>query len=130
MPALDIAQTVLQQDGGGALLFLPFLVALAVGLITIAGMWKTFEKAGERGWAAIIPIYNFYVMLKIGDQEEWLLLLMFVPIANLYALYKAFTGVSRAFGQDVLFGLGLWFFGFVFFPLLGFGDYDYQGQPA
>ena len=31
---------------------------LAVVIVTIAGMWKTFEKAGKPGWAAIIPIYN------------------------------------------------------------------------
>ena len=41
-----------------------WLVWLAVVILTIAGMWKTFEKAGKPGWAAIIPIYNIYVILR------------------------------------------------------------------
>ena len=53
-------------EGGGAfsgvsivLLFIYF----AIVIVVIAGLWKTFEKAGKPGWAAIIPIYNIYVMI-------------------------------------------------------------------
>jgi ABC-type Na+ efflux pump permease subunit len=122
----------LQSDGGGGVVGIVFLlVAVAVGLAVIAGTWKAFQKAGQPGWAAIIPIYNLYVMLKIGDNEWWwLLVILFVPIVNLYGLYKAFAGVAKAFGQGVGFSLGLWFLSFIFWPLLGFGDYQYQGTPA
>jgi hypothetical protein len=34
----------------------------AVIILLIAAMWKVFSKAGQPGWAAIIPIYNIYVM--------------------------------------------------------------------
>lgn len=131
MALTDSAYVVLQQGGGGGGGTVFLLVILAIIVAAIAGVWKTFTKAGEPGWAAIIPIYNMYVMLKIGDNDWWwLLVIIFVPIVNLYGLYKMFTGVSRAFGQGVGFALGLWILGFIFFPVLGFGDYTYEGAPA
>lgn len=118
----------LQQSGGGGSGVL-FLVWLVLVLVSIAGVWKTFAKAGEPGWAAIIPIYNTYVMLKIGGNAWWWLLLFLVPVVNIYAAYRLSKGVAEAFGQGLGFTLGLWFLGFVFFPILGFGDYRYQGPP-
>lgn len=107
------------------------LFGIALTLVVLAGVWKTFTKAGEPGWAAIIPIYNFYVMLKIGNNEWWwLLIIIFVPLVNIYGLYKMHAGIAKAFGQGIGFTLGLWILGFIFYPLLGFGDYQYQGPPA
>lgn len=103
------------------------LVPLAIGAISLAGAWLTFEKANRAGWKAIIPIYNLYVMLKIGDNEWWWLLVLFVPIVQLYATYKMLGGVSKAFGKGTGFALGMTFLPFIFFPLLGFGDARYQG---
>jgi len=50
-----------------------FFIAIAV--IMIASFWKIFEKAGEAGWQAIIPIYNIYVLLKIVGKPGWWLIL-------------------------------------------------------
>ena len=45
----------------GALL-IPFLILIAIDVIA---NWKIFEKAGQPGWAAIIPIYSWIVMLDV-----------------------------------------------------------------
>lgn len=128
---MSITQLALQSNGGsgagGAVLL---LVYLAVIVVVIAGMWKAFEKAGEPGWAAIIPIYNTYVMIKIGGNAWWWLLLLFVPLINLVAIVKISVDVAKAFGQGLGYGLGLAFLSFIFWPILGFGDYQYQGAPA
>ena len=114
----------------GSAVVLLFQFAL-VG-IQVAGMWAVFSKAGHAGWKAIIPIYNLYVMLQLGEQAWWWLILVFVPVVNLYAVYKIHAGVARAFGRGIGFGLGLAFLGILFFPLVGFGDYQYRntGQLA
>jgi hypothetical protein len=129
MTALVLTQTVLQQGDGipGAGFW---IVWLAVIILVIGGVWKTFTKADQPGWAALIPFYNFYIMLKIGDNEWWWLLALFVPIVNFYAMYKIFAGVSKAFGHGVGFALGLWFLSVVFWPYLGFSDTTYQGTPG
>ena len=41
------------------------LIGLALTVLAIIAMWKMFEKAGEPGWAAIVPFYNIYVLFKI-----------------------------------------------------------------
>jgi hypothetical protein len=121
MVPLEVSAVPLQSSdlGGIALLLLQLLLIL----IHIAGMWAVFEKAGHAGWKAVIPIYNLYVMLQIGGNAWWWLVLVFIPIVNIYALYKIHAGVARFFGRGIGFGLGLTFLGLVFFPLLGFGEY-------
>lgn len=113
----------LQAGGGGGLESLLSIVLLAV---VIAGAWKTFEKAGEPGWAAIIPLYNLWVMVRISDNAWWFALL-FVPLVQLIAVIKVSLDIAREFGQGILFGVGLWLIPIVFWPLLGFGDYRYRG---
>ena len=34
------------------------IVALALLIFCVAVMWKVFCKAGEPGWASLIPFYN------------------------------------------------------------------------
>ena len=129
--SLDVSAVLVPlqgTNGGGGLLFL--LVYLAILVAVVAGIWKAFEKAGEPGWAAIIPIYNVYVMVKISGNDWWWLLLFFVPLVNLLALLKISVDVAEQFGQGLGFGLGLGFLSFVFWPLLGFGDYQYRGPAA
>ncbi len=103
------------------------VVYLAIIVTVIAGTWKVFTKADRAGWASLIPIYNLYVMLKIGGNPWWYLLLMMVPLVNLYALGKMYIDLARAFGKGIGYGLGLWILPFVFFPLLGFSDAQYRG---
>ena len=110
------------QSGG-----VEIAIVLAIAVLQVAGMWKVFTKANKPGWAAIIPIYNLYVMLDIGDNAwRWLPVLL-LPLVNIYALYRIHAGVARAFGKGIGFGLGLAFLGPVCFPVLGFGNYRYTG---
>ena len=39
----------------------PILLSLVLNILMIAGQWAAFDKAGQPGWAAIIPIYNLIV---------------------------------------------------------------------
>ena len=105
------------------------LVLLAIPLITIAGMWKTFAKAGHPGWAAIIPIYNVWILLKIVGRPGWWLLLFFIPLVNFVVGVLVSIDLAKAFGKGAGFGLGLVFLAFIFYPLLGFGDARYK-QPS
>jgi len=124
MVPLEAVAVPLQSSDGGSIVLLLFQLLIAV--IQIAGMWMVFEKADHAGWKAIIPIYNLYIMLQIGENAWWWLVLLLVPILNIYVLYKIHAGVARAFGRGIGFGLGLTFLPVLFFPLVGFGDYQYR----
>jgi hypothetical protein len=103
------------------------LFMLAIIGVVIAGLWKAFEKAGKPGWAAIVPIYNVIVMLEIAGRPLWWLVLFFIPIVNLIAAIIVSIDIARAYGQGTGFGVGLALLGFVFWPILGFGDARYIG---
>ena len=101
------------------------IVYLAIIVLLLAGMWKTFEKAGKPGWAAIVPIYNIVVLLEIVRKPIWWIILMLIPIANIIVAIIIYIELARVFGRGAGFGLGLVFLSFIFFPILGFGDDQY-----
>lgn len=45
------------------------LISLALAVLQLIAYWKLFEKAGEPGWAAIVPVYSFLVMFKIATGK-------------------------------------------------------------
>lgn len=104
------------------------LIYLAIIVVQLAGLWKVFEKADKPGWYSIIPLLNAYVLIKISDNPGWFFVLYFIPIISLYPAIKIPIDIAKRFGQGVGFGLGLIFLPFIFFPVLGFGDYEYT-QP-
>jgi len=104
-----------------------FVLELAILVVVIAGMWKAFEKAGQPGWACLIPIYNFYVMIKIGGKPGWWLILMLIPVVNIVYYIWTVNMISKSFGKDEGFTVGLILLGIVFWPILGFGDAKYVG---
>ena len=109
---------------------LVLLAPLALMLLTLAGMWTTYVKANQPGWAAIIPIYNIWVLLKIVDRPGWWLVLFFIPLVNLIIGILVILDLAKTFGKGIGFALGLLFFPFIFYPLLGFGDARYQKSTA
>src|SRR3989440_8724987 len=113
---------------------LSMIVGLLIALLLIVAMWKVFTKAGQPGWASIIPIYNLYVWCKIVGRPWWWILLMLIPFVNFIILIILCIDMAKSFGKGAGFGIGLAFLGIIFWPILGFGSAQYQGpavaQPA
>jgi uncharacterized protein DUF5684 len=103
---------------------------LAFTILMIAAWWKIFTKAGQPGWACIIPIYNLYVWCKIVGRPWWWILLMLIPFVNFIILIILIIDLAKSFGKGVGFGIGLIVLGVIFFPILGFGSAQYQGPSA
>jgi hypothetical protein len=118
------------SDGGGAIAALFggvfFLIWLVVVVVIVAGLWKVFEKAGEPGWAAIVPIYNLIVLVKISGKEMWWVILFFLPCANFVAAVMISLEIAKKFGQSTGYGIGLALLPFIFYPMLGFGSAQYN----
>lgn len=112
-------------SGGAALVVL--LVLFAVAIVVIIGWWKMFEKAGEPGWKAIIPIYNLVVLLKIVGRPVWWILLLLIPCVGFVVSVIVMIDLARSFGKGTGFGIGLFLLPPVFAVMLGFGDDRYLG---
>ena len=46
------------------------VINLAVFVLTIVASWILYNKAGEPGWAAIIPFYSSYIRFKVAGKKK------------------------------------------------------------
>jgi len=106
------------------------VIGLLIALVLIVAMWKVFTKAGQPGWASIIPIYNLYVWCKIVGRPGWWILLMLIPFVNIIVGIILCIDMAKSFGKGAGFGIGLALLGVIFIPILGFGSAQYQGPSA
>ncbi len=125
MEAVDVQVSI-----GGILSFIftvvCFCIVIASAIFIIAGMWKMFEKAGEPGWASIIPFMNMYKLCKISLGNGLFFLLFFVPIINFILFFIMCIKLAGAFGKGILFGIATAFFPGIFYAILGFGSSEYH----
>ncbi|MFC2080184.1 DUF5684 domain-containing protein [Bacteroidota bacterium] len=104
------------------------VIYIALVVLYLVSMWKVFTKAGKPGWAILIPIYDIIVLLEIvGKPWWWLLLIMFVPVANVIFAIWMLNLLSLSFGKTAGFTLGLLFLSPIFIPILGLGKAEYKG---
>lgn len=106
------------------------VLGVALAVLVIAAMWKVFAKAGEPGWAAIIPIYNVFVLLKIAGKPMWWFILLLIPFVNLIVVIMVAISLAKNFGKGVGYALGLIFLPMIFYPMLAWGDARYSPQAA
>lgn len=103
------------------------IISLIVMVVCLVAMWKIFVKAGEPGWAAIVPFYNAFVLFKIAWGKGILFLLMLIPVVNFVVIIMVYVKLAKAFGKGTGFGIGLIFLAPIFMCMLGFGDAQYIG---
>lgn len=105
-----------------------WVICIALCVLMLVAYWKLFQKAGEPGWACLVPFYSNYVLFKIAFGNGWLFLLSLVPIVNVVVALMLPFKLAKAFGKDVGWGFGLLFLSAIFYLLLGFGSAEYVGN--
>jgi hypothetical protein len=98
-----------------------WLLELAFVVLSVGGAWRVFERAGQPGWAVLVPFYNAVVLCRAAQRPD-LTLLLFLPCANVVGWIAVSILLARRFGKGVAFGLGLAFLPFAFYPLLAASD--------
>ncbi len=64
-----------------------FDIAVLIYILVLTVAWAMlFEKAGERGWKALIPFYNLYILFKIADASRITLQTIGAGVISLCAL--------------------------------------------
>lgn len=134
--------TTLAQDydkvaaAAGAAGVVMMLIGLAIAVVTIAGMWKMFVKAGQPGplvllsFVPIANLYVLYVLLTIVGRPGWWVILMLVPFVNIVVGILVAIDLAKSFGKGTGFAIGLIFLAPIFYCILGFGDAQYVGPAA
>lgn len=133
--SLSVLNAYLQGDSG----FFDFF-ATAFGLVCIAaflffiglmiaGLWLVFEKADQKGWKAIIPIYNVWVLLEIVGRPQWWIILFFVPVVDIIIWIIVMLDLAKSFDKNIWWAVGLILLPWLTILFLGFGDALYY-EPA
>ena len=119
----------MEAGDGSEIGIVGMLIGLAFIVLMIASAWKIYTKAGQPGWAAIIPIYNVIVLLKIIGKPWWWILGFLIPFVNFIVMILMAVGLAKVFGKGTGFAIGLILLSFIFYPILAFGDATYTAPP-
>lgn len=149
-PTITEQQNALAQTMGTG--FIIFFLAIMIFLVIV--QWKIFTKAGQPGWACLVPIYGAIVYFKIiGRSAAWLFVYIILGVLYGIGIFMAVQGsaavggvlafigiitlivisiidthrLSKSFGQGGGFTAGLILLSIVFYPMLAFGNYQYIG---
>lgn len=127
---------------GFTLLVFLSVVAILIWLLPVAGKWKVYGKLGMPGWYSIVPVYADYKLCERvhrGDETRTFLMAYLIvlicswafcwvdtvgvllTLAQLVMTIIVLNDMSRAFGKETGYTIGLVIFGFVFWTMLGFG---------
>ena len=137
----------------------PFLDTFSILFIILAlqmlamsvSFWKIFEKAGIRGWKALIPGYNIFCYLRIVRCPTWWIIFFLLPVASWFApvliqgkiwavmisslianslafivIIYTFSKLKKYFRLNGGFFLGLIFLPMIFILVLAFSDASYE----
>jgi hypothetical protein len=107
-----------------------YVLYVAIVLLMIISMWIVVKKAGRPGVSQIIPIWNVIELVRIsGKPLWWVILILLVPIVDIVMAIIVINAISKAFGKNEGFTVGLILLPFIFWPILAFGKATYT-KPA
>ncbi len=96
------------------------IVGILFLVFEIYTMCKSYAKAEIAGWKAIIPIWNILALFRLANLSKWMVVLVFIPGANIYITYLVYAALADRLGKKRSFGIGLLLLPFLFFPILAF----------
>src|SRR6185503_11002805 len=107
-----------------------FLIVVRLG-VTL-GYWKAFEKTGVPTWAALIPFYSEWQVMKLVGKSPWWAIYLLIPIINIFAFYILIFDLLRCFGKESLLSQIITIFAFfIYLPIVTFSkDSQYRGKLA
>ncbi len=119
-------------EGDLAFVFMAYAISLIVTIATMIpyyiGLWKLYEKAGEKGWKCLIPFYNMYILYEIVYGNGWKMFFLFIPVFNIVVSMAVMFRLAEVFGKSTAFGVGLLFLKYIFMLVLAFDSSEYEGS--
>ncbi len=79
------------------IIFIPILLTIP----TIFA-WQLFEKAGSKGFYAVIPFFNLYVLLQIIRKPVWWYIFILIPFINVFVYMLMLVELVKCFGRESL----------------------------
>lgn len=86
----------------GAALAITVIISLAVFVVTLIAKIKLYKKFKKPGWAAVVPIYNTWVLFEMGGLPGWLSL---IPGVNGICTLVAYFQIAQKLGKSTGFAV-------------------------
>lgn len=67
--------------------------------LPFVGMYKLFEKANTPGWAALVPFYNAFTVLRLIGAPTWWMLFALMPVINIFVIASMLVEFNKSFGR-------------------------------
>ena len=125
----DAAVAALLTGFGAVFYIFMLLIGIVAAIILVVSLFKMFIKAGEPGWAAIVPIYNIWVLCKIAFNNNvlWFILAL-IGLTAPVAVIVMYLGMGKSFGKGIGYGVFCFLLPIVALPMLAFGSAEYTGD--
>ncbi|WP_285725648.1 DUF5684 domain-containing protein [Psychromicrobium xiongbiense] len=111
----------------GLIILLYFIFVLFIYLMSGVIWMGVFRKAGYPAWVGFVPLYNTWVIVKIGGRPESNFWLMFIPYAGLYWMVLSVNSMVKSFGKESSYTAGVILLPWIFVSMLSFGKAQYLG---
>ncbi|MEI6683892.1 MAG: signal peptidase I [Bacteroidota bacterium] len=107
------------------------IVTLLLFILSIAGLWGIFEKAGEKGWKVLVPFYNWYLWLRIVKKPMWWYIFLLVPFINVFVILLMIVEILKCFKKYGMLdqALGV-LFPFFYLPWLAYSPKEQYFDPS
>ena len=135
--------TTTNSTGLAAAITFFVIFTIVLYFVSALGAYGTYKKAGgygEPAWSAFVPVYQFIVLLRIVGRPKnwaWFLLLLVVgwvpflgflaSIAFLVIYIIVLNDLSKSFGHQAAFTVGLVLLNVIFWYILWLGPSQYRG---
>lgn len=119
----------------GIFVFVFLIAIIAVLVLYLVGLWKLFQKAGKKGWEAIIPFYNTWVLVEISGLAWWYFLIIIsntiasileidgldtvCTLASLVGSFFCYYNICKKLHKDVGFAILTTLFPYIMIPVFG-----------
>lgn len=100
--ALDSTMSPSNAAFAGGLAGSMLIACLIFFVLIVIAQWKVFEKAGEKGWKSIIPIYGQYILFKIVGAQNWFWGLLCVSIVCSVLVGTNVPAIDWTASQEVI----------------------------
>ena len=106
---------------GSAIFYYSLFAILIIGIRI--GLFKLFDKAGEAGWKAFVPVYSDVIWLKLIGKPVWWVVLTLIPIVRTLVKLSMNIELVKAFGKHKFWEhVKAVLLPFIYFPQLGFNQ--------
>ncbi|MDR2906608.1 MAG: S26 family signal peptidase, partial [Bacteroidales bacterium] len=109
---------------------LQILFILIVVAPVIASLYVIFEQQGRKGWEAIVPVWNLWILIQITNKSWWWMLYLCIPFINIFVLLLLLIELSVGYKRNAIWEyFSAAVLPFLYFPYLIWAKKEVFAQP-